>query len=84
MTTDSTALLVESIDALERIGCQFTHCDGPTLEPVDMVTCFACALLARLRVAVGRPARRPDEMTADEAWHDWNRRYVAAATGGNR
>lgn len=47
-------LLAESIEAFERLGCQFDFCDGPTLEPIDMRTCFVCDLLARLRVAAGR------------------------------
>ncbi len=44
-------LLTEAIETLEQVGCQFAHCDGPTLEPVDMVTCHACATLAKLRKA---------------------------------
>jgi hypothetical protein len=71
------SLLVEAVDALERIGCQFDFCDGPTLEPVDMVTCYVCATLAKLRVAVGRPARRDDEMTFDERDRDRHERYMA-------
>ncbi|GLZ62838.1 hypothetical protein [Micromonospora sp. NBRC 107095] len=50
LTIDSE-LLDDTIDVLERVGCQFWACDGPTLEPVDMKTCAACALLARLRAA---------------------------------
>ncbi len=52
---DSAALLAEVAGALEQVGCQFFACDGPTLEPVDMVTCFVCDLLARVRVAIGQP-----------------------------
>lgn len=52
-TPDLTA---EMIDTLERVGCQFFACEGPTLNPVDMVTCHVCALLARLR---GRANERP-------------------------
>ena len=47
-------LLREVIDTLERVGCQFDHCDGPTLEPVDMITCHACATLARVRACVNK------------------------------
>ena len=44
-------MVEEMIEALERIGCQFQFCDGPTLEPVDMKTCYVCELLARLQAA---------------------------------
>jgi len=76
------ALLDEAIETLERVGCQFDYCDGPTLEPVNMVTCFACETLAKLRVAAGRPPRRDDEGTWQERHDEWQRRYMAQATGG--
>lgn len=41
-------LLADVIDTLERVGCQFDHCDGPTPTPVPMITCHVCALLGRL------------------------------------
>jgi hypothetical protein len=41
--------LVEAINTLELVGCQFWACEGETLEPIDMVTCHRCASLARLR-----------------------------------
>jgi hypothetical protein len=95
MTTDSpmritpitpipTALLAEVIEALERVGCEYNFCDGPTLEPVDMVTCYVCETLAKLRVAAGRPARRDDEMTFEQRDQDRHERYMAVATGRNR
>jgi hypothetical protein len=76
----SQELVVEAADALERVGCQFQFCDGPTLEPVDGVTCFRCDLLARLRAAVGRPARRPDEETFRERDDRRHAQFVAEAT----
>lgn len=63
-TAETEGLVLEAIEALERIGCQFFACDGPTLEPVNMSTCFVCDLLARLRVEAGLPPRRDDELTA--------------------
>lgn len=45
-------LTAEMIETLERIGCQFFACEGPTLNPIDMVTCHVCSLLARLRETV--------------------------------
>jgi len=77
-----TPLIMEAAEALERVGCQFQFCDGPTLEPVDGVTCFRCDLLARLRVAIGQPPRRSGEQTAAERWESWNAAYMAAATRG--
>lgn len=48
------ALIAESVVALERVGCQFWACKGPTHEPVDMETCFVDELIPRLRAALGR------------------------------
>lgn len=73
-------LIAEVIEALERLGCELNFCDGPTLEPQDMVTCYRCVALARLRVAAGRAARNPDEMTFDERDKDRRDRYMAEAT----
>ncbi len=75
-------LTEETIEALERIGCQFNFCNGPTLEPESMVTCFVCDLLARLRVSIGLPPRRDDEQTAQERWNTWNAEYMALHTRG--
>lgn len=44
-------LLADTIDVLERVGCQFWACEGETLEPIAMVTCYRCSTLARLRAA---------------------------------
>ena len=78
-----TTLIEESIEVLERVGCQFDFCDGPTLRPVAMRTCFVCDLLARLRVSVGRAPRRDDELTVRQAgqarWDDYQK-TVAGAT----
>ncbi len=84
MTEIPDALLAETIETLEQIGCEFEFCDGPTLEPVDMRTCNACATLAKLRVAAGRPPRRDDELTWEEDHEREMARYMARATGGCR
>lgn len=42
-------LLADSLDELESVGCQFWACKGPTLNPIDMVTCNLCRLIAVLR-----------------------------------
>ncbi len=57
-------LLAETIEVLERVGCQFIYCDGPTLDLQDMITCYACEALAKLRVAAGLPAHSEDDGTA--------------------
>ena len=78
----SSALLAETIEALELLGCQFEFCDGPTLEPVDMVTCYACRLLAQLRVLAGQAPRRDDEMTCEQRSQDQVARFMVTATSG--
>lgn len=45
----SAELLGETIVTLERVGCQFQFCQGPTLAPVPMRTCFVCETLAKLQ-----------------------------------
>ncbi|GAA0550077.1 hypothetical protein GCM10010172_35190 [Paractinoplanes ferrugineus] len=75
------ALLAESLEALERVGCQVDFCDGPTLEPVDMRTCFVCELIAKLRVDQGLPARRADELTWAEAERQRDAAYMRRAVG---
>ena len=52
-----TELLAEALEELERAGCGFQFCAGPTLEPIDMVTCGTCWMIARLRQRLGRPIR---------------------------
>lgn len=82
---DPRELLTESVDALERLGCQFQFCDGPTLEPIDMVTCYRCDLLARLRAAIGRPPRLPGEETSMERITRRDAEYLArCVSGGHR
>lgn len=53
MTSDAMVVAQEALEALERIGCQYKFCTGPTLEPEDMVTCFACVTVAKLRTLLG-------------------------------
>lgn len=68
------------LDTLERTECVFWACDGPTLEPVDMVTCYRCATLAQVRHAFGLVPREPDEMTCSEAIDERDRRHAERAT----
>lgn len=42
-------LLAESLEVLERTPCAFWACKGPTLRPIDMVTCIRCELVAKLQ-----------------------------------
>jgi hypothetical protein len=57
------ALLRTVLETLERMPCEFWACEGPTLNPIDMVTCRACHTLAlvsnRLGIWQGEPARAP-------------------------
>lgn len=78
--TDFAGLMAEALESLERVGCQFDHCDGPTTKPVDMVTCHVCETIARLRVALGRPARLPEETTAAERIDANHAAYMRRAT----
>lgn len=51
--TNDATLLRESMRVLERTPCQFWACQGPTLQPIAMVTCFRCAMLAKLQQRFG-------------------------------
>lgn len=55
---EDVKLLTEALHALELSGCQFWACEGPTLEPIAMITCHACAAMARLRQRLGQPVDR--------------------------
>ena len=57
------ALLTDSLESLERIGCQFWACEGPTLASEDMVTCHVCALIARLHAALPDPEPTEEQAT---------------------
>jgi hypothetical protein len=52
---DHRLLLADVLETLERTGCQFWACEGPTLTPKDMTTCNPCAMIARLRQQLGMP-----------------------------
>lgn len=80
MSPVEAGLIADALDSLERVGCQFDHCDGPTTEPVNMVTCHVCETIARLRVALGRPARLPEETTAGERIDARHAAYMRRAT----
>jgi hypothetical protein len=43
------ALMAATLESLERVGCQFDHCPGPDVPPVDMMTCHVCDVLRKLR-----------------------------------
>ena len=73
-------LLNECWIVLERIDCMFPHCEGPTIHPIDCVTCIRCELLARLRQYFRKPTEeRFEELTSMELsqsysqW-DWDKR----------
>ena len=46
-------LLEESLEVLQRIPCQGWACEGPTLRPKHMITCFRCAHVATLAKRLG-------------------------------
>lgn len=48
-------LLATALESLERVGCDFWACEGPTLDPIDMITCHRCLTVAELRQRLGRP-----------------------------
>lgn len=80
MASALNQLLLDTVESLEQVGCQWAMCDGPTLEPVDMVTCHVCALLARVRVAVGQRPRRADELTASQREAERRAAYMRRVT----
>jgi hypothetical protein len=55
------ALVAEIEETLQRVGCQYEFCEGPTLEPDAMVTCYRCVTLAQVRSLTCQPVRRPWE-----------------------
>lgn len=57
LVPDAVTLLTEAVEAMERTGCQFDMCPGSDVEPQDMMTCYACATVRRLRQAL---ASQPD------------------------
>lgn len=57
------SLLQSALESLERTGCQFFACDGPTLEPIDMATCHRCATVAQLRQRLALPIIHLEETT---------------------
>jgi hypothetical protein len=77
---DDGELLAAALDVLEHAGCQFWACEGPTLEPIDMVTCGACATVAQLRQRLGKPIRQGVEgslPSGKEARDEYLRRAVS-------
>lgn len=46
-------VVLAALVSLQDVGCQFDMCQGPTLEPIDMVTCSRCIALAQLEDATG-------------------------------
>jgi hypothetical protein len=55
MNETATDLLRESMETLERTGCEFFACPGPTIDPEPMLSCFRCLTLGRLRAFLGLP-----------------------------
>jgi hypothetical protein len=72
-------LLRESMEALERLECQFWACAGPTLTPEAMRTCFRCSLLARLREHFGLTVCHVEETPV---WTEAQRILSVARAGG--
>lgn len=71
------ALLEEAVESFERVGCQGRFCDGPTLEPVDMVTCHRCEALAKLRRKTSGTF-----LTVNRVEPDTHRLHTTWITGG--
>jgi hypothetical protein len=78
---EDTKLLADALDVLERAGCQFWACDGPTLRPVHMITCAACSTVARLRYRLDLPIKQGIEGQTPLAEERY-RRDMARATAG--
>jgi hypothetical protein len=51
------ATVLAAMVALYDVDCQFGMCQGPTLKPIDMVTCRRCSALALLEDATGLNAQ---------------------------
>ena len=43
----------DMLEALERVGCQFSSCPGPEQPVEDGVTCFVCAAIRKALVLTG-------------------------------
>jgi hypothetical protein len=61
------SLITETVEALERAGCQFWACEGPTLEPVSMLTCNVCAVLAQWQAVLdqAKASHDPEAFTIE-------------------
>ena len=75
-----SSLLNECLDVLERTHCMLSMCKGPTIHPIDCVTCIRCELVAKLRQYFGEPTEeRFEELTSKEisesySMWDWDKR----------
>jgi hypothetical protein len=52
----------EAVAVLREVGCQGTYCEGPEVEPKDMITCHVCWYLHGLSAVAtpdDTPAARP-------------------------
>lgn len=74
-------LISDALDALERAGCQFWACNGPTLRPEPMVTCSACLQVARLRKRLGLPVRQGIEGSSPVSQRNY-REYMRSCVSG--
>ncbi len=50
----SIEVIEDAIAALVSAGCQFWACKGPTLNPIPMITCNACAAVGVLSAAIDK------------------------------
>lgn len=73
-------LLNECWALLERTECMFFACKGPTIYPIDCITCIRCELLAKLRQYFGEPTEEGfEELTSMEISQDyshWDKRRI--------
>jgi hypothetical protein len=53
MNPSDKKLLEDALDSLIRVGCQFWGCEGPTLRPINMTTCYRCESVAKLAKRLG-------------------------------
>ena len=49
---DILSVLEAAEETLQRVGCQFSFCDGPDTEPEDMKTCAVCRSLRDIRAVL--------------------------------
>lgn len=60
-------LLRESLDALERLDCEFAMCDGPFRPQIYMRVCHRCSTIYALRRRLGLSVRAPNNRREEAA-----------------